>query len=62
MTITDIQNPAVLKPVLTWDGKPWCQLCYICLKQIDLIKTMPHQRVRVGELVRHAKCRPEPVR
>lgn len=52
MTLNEYQ----LKPVLTSDGKPWVQRCFICDKPIDFLKTPAHMRVRVGELVRHARC------
>lgn len=52
-----IIDPFILKPTLTADGRKWVQRCFICAKQVDFLKTMPAQRVAVGELVRHAKCR-----
>lgn len=62
MTIADIRDPRMLKTVLTADGREWVRACYVCGKVVDFIKTMPHQRVRVGNLVRHSKCRPAPVK
>lgn len=51
-------NPHQLKPVLTSDGRPWVQRCFICDKSIDFLKNIPSFWVRVGELVRHRKCYP----
>jgi hypothetical protein len=59
MTITD---PYMLKPTLTADGRPWVQRCFLCAKGVNFQKLMPWQWVRVGGLVRHAKCLPEPAR
>lgn len=47
----------MLKPVLTADGRPWVQRCFICAKSVNFLKTTPDQRVKVGDLVRHKKCR-----
>lgn len=54
MTLNEYQS----KPVLTSDGKPWVQRCYVCDKPINLLKTAPHMVVKVGELRRHKKCWP----
>lgn len=53
----EITDPYMLKPCLTSDGRPWIQRCFICKKSVDFLKTLPTQRVRVGHLVRHAKCK-----
>lgn len=43
---------------LTSDGRAWYQLCYVCRKQIDFLKTPKNQWLSVGQgLIRHAKCR-----
>jgi hypothetical protein len=52
-----ITDPYMLKPCLTSEGKPWTQRCFVCARPVDFLKTTPDQRVRVGELVRHAKCK-----
>jgi hypothetical protein len=62
MTTAEIKDPMMLKPTLTADGKPWVQRCFICGRTVNFIKEMPSTRVRIGELVRHAKCDPEPLR
>lgn len=46
------------KPVLTSEGKPWTQRCYVCDKNINFIKEPACKRVKVGDLVRHKKCYP----
>jgi len=53
-----ITDPYMLKPSLTADGRPWVQRCFICGKSVNYLKSMPWQRVKVGDLVRHEKCRP----
>ena len=58
MTLNEFQR----KPALTADGRKWCQRCYLCNKAVNFLKTVPQQRVIVGNLVRHEKCRPEPIR
>lgn len=58
----DITDAYMLKPVLTADGRPWTQRCYVCSKTIDFLKTSGDMRVRVGELVRHKKCLPAPIK
>jgi hypothetical protein len=60
--VKTIMDPYMLKPVLTIDGRPWVQRCFICAQGVNLLKTPPAQRVRVGELVRHARCEPEALR
>ena len=60
MTIKDILDPYVLHPVLTSDGRKSIQRCYICGKGINFINRDPH--IAVGDLVRHRKCYPEPLR
>lgn len=62
MTIKDITDPFILKPVTTADGRPWCQRCYVCVKSVNFIKDPSQSWVRVGELVRHKKCLPPPAR
>jgi hypothetical protein len=57
--IQPITDPFILKPRLTWDGKPWVQRCFVCTKEVNYQKTSPVERVRVGDLVRHKKCRPK---
>jgi hypothetical protein len=59
MTITD---PRKLAPVLTADGKPWVQACYVCGRTINFIKDPPSKRVKIDYVVRHKKCHPEPIR
>lgn len=59
MKFSDIKDPAMLKPVLTSEGKPWVQRCYVCSKSINLIKS---HYMKIGTLVRHTKCRPEPIK
>jgi len=49
------------KPVLTADGKKWCQNCYICNKQIDFIKAGRESWKTIGQYVRHSKCDPPPL-
>lgn len=56
-----ITDPYMLKPTLTADGKPWVQRCFICAKLVDFLKTSSVERVTVGEMVRHKKCRPAPI-
>lgn len=58
----DITDPYMLRPTLTADGRPWTQRCFVCGKTVDLLKSFPHQRIRVDGLVRHARCRPEAAR
>lgn len=57
-----ITDPYMLRPTLTADGRPWVQRCFICARPVDYLRTQPVERVRVGDLVRHKACRPEPVR
>jgi hypothetical protein len=46
-------------PGLNSEGKPWWQLCYVCRKQIDFIKTPRHKWLGIGNgMVRHKKCDP----
>lgn len=56
-----ITDPYMLKPTLTSEGRPWVQRCFICGKLVDFLKTQPTARVKVGDVVRHAKCRPEAI-
>ena len=56
-TVNNSIEPEMLKPVLTADGRPWVQRCFICAKSVNFLKTTPDQRVKVGDLVRHKKCR-----
>jgi hypothetical protein len=51
-------NPYQLHPVLTAEGKPWVQRCYVCDKSIDFIRMPSVSWVRVGEMVRHKRCYP----
>lgn len=57
-----ITDPYMLKPTLTADGRPWVQRCFVCGKLVDYLKTTGVERVRVGGLVRHKACKPEPAR
>jgi hypothetical protein len=52
-----ITDPYMLKPCLTHDGRPWTQRCFMCAKPVDFLKTRAEQRVHVGQLVRHVKCK-----
>lgn len=52
-----ITDPYMLKPTLTSNGKEWVQRCFVCAKPVNFLKTTPDQRVRVGNMVRHKKCR-----
>lgn len=48
------------EPVLTPDGKPWCQNCYVCNKQINFLKQVAGiEYLHIGQYVRHKKCKPE---
>ena len=47
------------KPALTADGRLWVQRCYRCDKAVNFLHRDPY--VRVGDLVRHTKCKPEPI-
>jgi hypothetical protein len=48
------------QPGLTATGKPWYQKCFICLKNIDLIKTDKQSLVFLGNgMVMHKKCYPK---
>lgn len=50
------------KPVLTSDGRPWVQKCYVCLRLVDFLKmSWGSQWLRAGEYVRHKKCKPVPL-
>ena len=60
--MSEITDPYMLRATRTADGRPWVQRCFICAKAVDYLKTSPVERVRVGELVRHKDCRPEPAR
>lgn len=51
-------NEYQLKPVLTSDGRPWVQRCYVCDRSINFLKLPAYLRIKVGELVRHRKCFP----
>jgi hypothetical protein len=57
-----ITDPYMLKPMLTADGRPWVQRCFICGKGVNYLKTSTVERVRVGDLVRHKTCKPKPIR
>ena len=50
------------EPILTVEGKKWCQLCFICNKQINFLKASKESYVVVGQYVRHKRCRPEPIK
>jgi len=55
-----ITDPYMLKPVLTPDGRPWVQRCYVCAESVDFLKmARDSEWIHVGGLVRHKKCRPE---
>jgi hypothetical protein len=54
-------DPYVLRPTMTADGRRWVQRCFVCSRPVNFLKTSPVERVQVGELVRHKKCRPKPV-
>ncbi len=55
MQFTESQS----KPVLTADGKPWCQNCMYCNKQINFLKQLVGiEFLRIGQYVRHKKCYP----
>jgi hypothetical protein len=57
--MTKITDPKMLVPVLTAEGKPWVQRCYLCGKTVNFLKmSWGSEWLRVGELVRHKKCRP----
>ena len=48
---------------LTADGEKWWQICYICKKQINFLKDPSASKwLRVGDLIRHKKCRPAPAK
>jgi hypothetical protein len=55
--MNNITDPYMLKPCLTSEGKPWTQRCFICGKIVNFLKLPQWARIRVGELVRHAKCK-----
>jgi len=55
-----VTDPYMLKPTLTSEGKRWTQRCFICARPVDYLHSNTWQRVRVGELVRHADCLPPP--
>lgn len=58
-----VTDPFMLKPALTADGRPWTQRCYICARPVNFLKMRwGAEWLRVGEMVRHKKCRPEPMR
>jgi hypothetical protein len=47
------------KPVFTVDGKPWCQNCLYCGKQVNFFKTISGiDYIRIGDYIRHKKCYP----
>jgi len=50
------------KPVLTAEGKKWCQNCYVCNKQINFVKAPKESWVSVAPYVRHRKCYPPPIK
>lgn len=51
------------EPVLTADGKPWCQNCLYCNKQINFLKQKAGvEYLHVGQYVRHKKCLPPPAK
>lgn len=53
---------ATTKPVLTADGKPWVQKCYVCGKLVDFLKmSWGSEWLRAGDYVRHKKCKPAPL-
>jgi hypothetical protein len=58
-----LKDPFVIKPVLTVDGKPWTQRCYVCLKPVNFIKDpSANTWLRVPPYVRHRKCYPPPAK
>lgn len=58
-----ITDERMLRPVLTPSGKPWVQRCYLCGKTVNFLKmAWGVEWIRVGNLVRHKKCRPQPAR
>ncbi len=60
MKTSDYNGDAYLTtPVRTADGRKWVQRCFVCEKVVNFIQTFEHERVQVGELVRHKKCRPD---
>ena len=51
------------KPTLTADGRPWVQRCFVCTFAVNFLKMKAGvEYIRVGNLVRHKKCRPAPIR
>lgn len=51
------------EPVKTASGRVWAQNCYLCNRQIDLLRDPRGVKwIRVLELVRHRKCSPEALR
>jgi hypothetical protein len=58
LNLTEAQK----KPTLTSDGRPWCQVCLYCSKQINFLKDIPESFIRLGEYVRHRKCLPPPAK
>ena len=60
-----ILNEYQLKPVMTSEGKPWVQRCFVCDKQVNFLKLSSEAYIRlhdvkrsdgVYDLVRHRKC------
>jgi hypothetical protein len=50
-------------PVLTPEGKAWCQNCIYCNEQINFIKDPSGNKwIRVGKFIRHRKCLPPPAK
>lgn len=50
-------------PVLTAEGKPWTQRCYVCRHMINFLKeSNGSQWLKIGKFVRHKKCRPAAIR
>ena len=51
------------EPVLTSEGKLWCQSCLYCGKQINFLKMKAGvEYIHVGQYVRHKKCLPPPAK
>lgn len=57
----DITDPLMRTPVLTIDGRPWVQRCFVCARSVNFLKSSPEQRVKVGSFVRHYSCDPTPL-
>ncbi len=52
-------SPFQKEPVRTATGQVWAQNCFICNKQIDMLKDPYHVKwLRIDTLIRHRKCYP----